>query len=141
MSIGMLLQFNDLEAGQWFILPDGAGIGFTVHTESEKRPVIFSSSTANMISPYDIRNVYIPDNINISVDSLSFSEKLPAAPGTIILAKNGSFISFLQDKLCLFANLETGAAGDPDESAIWFKKWSLLEKKLHGHTLLLDFNS
>jgi len=98
MSIGMLMQFNDLEAGQWFILPDGAGIGFTVHTESEKRPVIFSGSIANMISPYEIRNVYIPDNINIFVDSLSFIEKPPATPGTIILAKNGSFILFLQDR-------------------------------------------
>jgi hypothetical protein len=140
MSIGKLKQFSELDGGQWFVLPDEMSVGFVVQSTDEKRPVIFSSSSAKSVSKYSVKSVYIPEKIEITVDSLSLSEKSPQS-GILIVASNGTFIQFSLDQSPLFANLATGARGKPDTPAIWFKKWSLLEKKPDGYARLLDYGS
>jgi hypothetical protein len=73
MSIGNLRKFDDLVAGQWFVIPDERGVGFVAKVVEEKRPIIFLNSSARMESPQSIQSLYVPEQIDIHVDSSTAS--------------------------------------------------------------------
>jgi hypothetical protein len=149
MSIGHCKAFTDLNAGQWFAAPGGKGvkIGLVVQFSKEHRPpnelrpVFVSESEAISTSPDGIQWVYTPDITDVSVDTMSLSESITRESGRILVTKDGVFLHFTHNSHGLFANIATGKVTDSHTQALWFRKWTLWEKKPDGYKSILDFGA
>jgi hypothetical protein len=149
MSIGHFKAFTDLNPGQWFAaLGDkGVKIGLVVQFSkelrppNELRPVFVSESEAISTSPDGLQWVYTPDITDISVDTKSLSKDVIHESGDIVITSDGAFLNFKRNSHSLFANIATGRVADSHTQALWFGKWSLLEKKPEGYKSLLDFGA
>ena len=126
MSIGHYKAFTDLNAGQWFAAPGGKGvkIGLVVQFSKEHRP------------PNELRPVFVSES-----EAISTSPSITRESGRILVTKDGVFLHFTHNSHGLFANIATGKVTDSHTQALWFRKWTLWEKKPDGYKSILDFGA
>lgn len=141
MSIGRTKSLNELCPGEWFLAVrnNGPQIGFIVKFEDGLKPILVTSESARGISSHGFYSVYVPDETEVQVDSLSLTDSPEHQYGHLVFASNGIFIPFSLHDWRAYANLHTGLVDDPAHDRLHFSRWSLLEKQFSGYVPLLEF--